>query len=126
MVLPIADLASLQIANPINPDTNAPLNNTLGQGGFAVAQMTEAQRNTLVVGNSYSGINAPFTNGCIVYNTNTNAFNFYEGGNWEELAFISTINALNAKEEKRNKKTDLLITNLRKRIEKLEKINGIQ
>lgn len=124
MTLPITEFISLQIINPIDPDSGLPLTNVLGQGGFAVAQMTTTQRNLLTTNNGYSGINPAFGNGTIIYNTTTNEFNFYQNGDWEVLALISTIDVLNAREVTRNKEVDAQLYSLRKRIERLEKVTA--
>jgi Chaperone of endosialidase len=80
--LPIETVTALQVQNPIEPTTLAPLNTIFGQGGFAVAQMTTVQMNALITATPLSGNVAPFGNGAIVYNSDTNEFNFYQDDVW--------------------------------------------
>ena len=63
--LPITQFTSLMISDP---EDNK-------QGGFYVAQMTTAQRDRIDT----------LRNGMIVYNTDANAFNFYQNGAWVTL-----------------------------------------
>lgn len=128
--LAIKQLTGLRIADPINPDTNKPLTNLNGEGGFAVAQMTTAQRDNL------TRLNPPYTtltpacgNGTIIYNTDTNQFNIYQNNAWlrfltlpaAELEDVTaTTRTQFEKIAKRDKELTLLLYSLRKRIEKLE------
>ncbi|OHB77363.1 MAG: hypothetical protein A2Z34_11500 [Planctomycetes bacterium RBG_16_59_8] len=54
-----------------SPATSAMLDVSSTTGAILIPRMTTAQRNALTA-----------ANGMIVYNTSTNAFNFYENGAW--------------------------------------------
>jgi hypothetical protein len=74
--LPITNLTSLQITNLVDTITGLPIDNSVDQqGGFAVAQMNTSQRDNLLA----------FSNGAIIYNTDSNLFNLYQNGGWAIL-----------------------------------------